>query len=145
MNILFFLTPKQDVHYIYEDFTLRQTLEKMRQRRYAAVPILKRSGEYVGTLTEGDLLWEITDKYGLDMRAAEQTLVREVSRYTVNKPVNVETDMDDLISKALNQNFVPVEDDRGISESVAAQVRHWGFEALCADDFREAMAVRRLN
>lgn len=38
-----------------------------------------------------------------------------------------------------------VEDDRGISESVAAQVRHWGFEALCADDFREAMAVRRLH
>ena len=34
-----------------------------------------------------------------------------------------------------------VEDDRGILESVAAQVRHWGFEALCADDFREAMAV----
>ena len=28
MNLLFFLTPKQDVLYIYEDFTLRQTLEK---------------------------------------------------------------------------------------------------------------------
>lgn len=27
MNLLFFLTPKQDVLYIYEDFTLRQTLE----------------------------------------------------------------------------------------------------------------------
>ena len=26
MNLLFFLTPKQDVLYIYEDFTLRQTL-----------------------------------------------------------------------------------------------------------------------
>ena len=26
---LFFLTPKQDVLYIYEDFTLRQTLEKI--------------------------------------------------------------------------------------------------------------------
>lgn len=27
MNLLFFLTPKQDVLFIYEDFTLRQTLE----------------------------------------------------------------------------------------------------------------------
>lgn len=30
MNLLFFLTPKQDVLYIYEDFTLRQTLENGR-------------------------------------------------------------------------------------------------------------------
>lgn len=33
-----------------------------------------------------------------------------------------------------------VEDDRGISESVAAQVRHWGFEALCANDFRNIIS-----
>ena len=29
MNILFFLTPKCEVAYIYEDETLRQALEKM--------------------------------------------------------------------------------------------------------------------
>ncbi len=34
-----------------------------------------------------------------------------------------------------------VEDDRGISESVAAQVRHWGFEALCANDFRNIISA----
>lgn len=34
-----------------------------------------------------------------------------------------------------------VEDDRGISESVAAQVRHWGFEALCADDSRNIISA----
>ena len=27
MNILFFLSPKQDLMYVYDDFTLRQTLE----------------------------------------------------------------------------------------------------------------------
>ena len=26
MNILFFLSPKQDLMYVYDDFTLRQTL-----------------------------------------------------------------------------------------------------------------------
>ena len=30
MNILFFLSPKQDLMYVYDDFTLRQTLEKWR-------------------------------------------------------------------------------------------------------------------
>ncbi len=123
MNILFFLTPKQDVNYIYEDFTLRQTLEKMRAHRYAAVPILKRSGEYVGTLTEGDLLWGITEKYSLDMRKAEQTMVMDLPRYTVNEPVNVETEMDDLIAKTLNQNFVPVIDDRGVFIGIVTRRR----------------------
>lgn len=50
---LFFLTPKQDVLYIYEDFTLRQTLEKWSNQRYATIPVLKRNGEYVGSITEG--------------------------------------------------------------------------------------------
>ena len=57
MNLLFFLTPKQDVLYIYEDFTLRQTLEKWSNQRYATIPVLKRNGEYVGSITEGDILW----------------------------------------------------------------------------------------
>ena len=59
MNLLFFLTPKQDVLYIYEDFTLRQTLEKWANQRFATIPVLKRNGEYVGTITEGDILWGI--------------------------------------------------------------------------------------
>ena len=29
MNILFFLTPKIDVAYIYDNYSLRQVLEKM--------------------------------------------------------------------------------------------------------------------
>ena len=57
MNILFFLSPKQYLMYVYDDFTLRQTLEKWENNRYASIPVLNRRGEYVGTLTEGDILW----------------------------------------------------------------------------------------
>ena len=49
MNILFFLSPKQDLMYVYDDFTLRQTLEKWENNRYASIPVLNRKGEYVGT------------------------------------------------------------------------------------------------
>ena len=44
VNLLFFLTPKQDVAFIYDDFTLRQTLEKMEYHRYSSVPVLARDG-----------------------------------------------------------------------------------------------------
>lgn len=67
MNLLFFLTPKQDVLFIYEDFTLRQTLEKWSNQRFATIPVLKRNGEYLGTMTEGDILWGIKSIHGLDI------------------------------------------------------------------------------
>ena len=59
MNLLFFMTLKQDVVFVYEDWTVRQALEKMEKYRYSTVPVLARDGRYVGTLTEGDLLWGI--------------------------------------------------------------------------------------
>ncbi|MEL7622101.1 MAG: CBS domain-containing protein [Clostridiales bacterium] len=114
MNILFFLTPKEEVACIYEDFTLRQVLEKMEYHRYTAIPVLKRSGEYAGTLTEGDLLWAIKNKYQLNLKAAEHLPISDLPRYSDNKAVTISTDIDELITKSLEQNFVPVEDDRGM-------------------------------
>ena len=57
MNILFFLIPKSEVAYIFEDETLRQPLEKMEHRKYSCIPILTMDGKYLGTISEGDLLW----------------------------------------------------------------------------------------
>ena len=114
MNLLFFLTPKGKVAYIYDDFTLRQTLEKMEYHRYSAVPILTREGKYVGTITEGDLLWAIKNRYSLNFKEAENTPILEIPRRMDNLPVSADTEIEDLIVKALNQNFVPVTDDRGI-------------------------------
>ena len=73
MNILFFLTPKSEVAYINEDDTLRQALEKMEHHRYSAIPIISRTGRYIGTLTEGDLLWGIKNQYHLDLKGAERS------------------------------------------------------------------------
>ena len=112
MNILFFLTPKSDVAYINEDDTLRQALEKMEYHKYSAVPVISRQGKYVGTITEGDLLWEIKNRFQFSLRDAEQTRIIDIPRHTDNKPVSVTSDMGDLIDKVLNQNFIPVLDDQ---------------------------------
>ena len=114
MNILFFLTPKSEVAYLYDDFTVRQALEKMEYHKYSAIPIINRRGEYIGTITEGDFLWALKDRYSLNMKAAEQLLVRSIPRRMDNRPVSVNANMEDLISKAMGQNFVPVIDDNKI-------------------------------
>ena len=112
-NILFFLTPKAMCAYLYDDYTVRQALEKMEASGYAALPILNRRGEYRGTLTEGDLLWALKNMCYMDMRQAEARRIMEISRRKDNIPVRVTASMHDLIDRASNQNFVPVVDDYG--------------------------------
>jgi CBS domain-containing protein len=50
-NILFFMTPKALCQYVFDDYTVRQALEKMEAVGYAALPILNKRGEYRGTIT----------------------------------------------------------------------------------------------
>lgn len=112
-NILFFLTPKAMCAFVRDDYTVRQALEKMESSGYAALPILSRSGEYKGTLTEGDLLWAIKNMCHMDMRQAQTHRIMEIARRKDNVPVRVTTSMHELIERATNQNFVPVVDDKG--------------------------------
>jgi predicted transcriptional regulator len=113
MNILFFLKPKSETVFIYTDESLRQVIEKMEYHRYSAVPMIdRRSGEYVGTLTEGDILVEIKRRYDLSLKDAEDIPVMEIPRNRDNKPVDADADMEDLFQSVMNQNFVPVTDDK---------------------------------
>lgn len=111
-NILFFLTPKAMCAFVYDDYTIRQALEKMESAGYAALPILSKHGEYRGTLTEGDLLWALKNICYMDMRQAEARRIMEITRRKDNIPVRVNTSMYDLIQRANSQNFVPVVDDK---------------------------------
>ena len=112
MNLLYFLTPKVDVAYLEDDFTLRQALEKMEYHRYSSIPILNQAGEYVGTITEGDLLWAIKRDHNLNLLRAESVPLMSIPRKRDYKCVQVETSMDDLVGAAMTQNFVPVIDSK---------------------------------
>ena len=111
-NILFFLTPKAMCAFLHDDYTMRQALEKMEQAGYAALPILNPQGEYVGTLTEGDLLWAIKNMCSMDMRQTEIQKIMSISLRKDNVPVRVTTSMQELVERASYQNFVPVVDDK---------------------------------
>lgn len=111
MNILFFLKPKSDVAYVHDYCTLRQVLETMEYHRYSCIPMLNREGKYVGTLTEGDLLWFIKEQRDMDLKKAETIFITDFPRRTNYTAVSADADMEDLLQKAMNQNFVPVVDD----------------------------------
>ena len=112
MNILFLLTPKAKCAYLRAEDTVRQALERMESCGYAALPILAKDGSYVGTLTEGDLLWAIKKLQTVNLFDLENYRIMEIAHRKDNQPVSVSNRVEDLISKAVEQNFVPVVDDR---------------------------------
>ena len=112
MNILFFLHPKADLAYIYDYHTVRQALEIMEHYKYSCVPILNKEGKYVGTITEGDLLWGLKKHGILNIREAENVSIMKIERRCDYLPVSINADMEDLVKRAMEQNFVPVEDDQ---------------------------------
>ncbi|BFH71667.1 MAG: CBS domain-containing protein [Paenibacillus dendritiformis] len=112
MNIAFFLTPKHEVVCLTVSATLRQTLEKMEHHRYTAVPILNDDGEFVGTVTEGDLLWHMKNSNGsITFENASRFLLKDIPLNVRHKTVRIDSNMEDLINLAKVQNFVPVVDD----------------------------------
>ncbi|MEA5038228.1 MAG: CBS domain-containing protein [Clostridiaceae bacterium] len=123
MNLLFFLTPKRELAFVYEDFTVGQALQVMERYRYTAIPVLCRSGEYVGTLTEGDLLWGIRNRLGQDMKTAEKEPLAKLPRHTHNQAVFAATNFSEVMARALEQNFVPVCDDRGMFIGIVTRKR----------------------
>ena len=111
MNIAFFLTPKTEVVYEKVTSTMRQVLERMEYHRYTAIPILDEKGKYIGTLTEGDLLWKLKYTPSLGFKDTNKISISEVPRRTKIKAVRIDSNIEDLISASIHQNYIPVVDD----------------------------------
>lgn len=113
MNILRFLTPKVEVEYIDIESTVRQGLEKMKYHGYAAIPVIDSDGKYKGTVTEGDFLWALYNNNSPDLKRLEKTELKSIIRRDY-QPVKASASIDEILSRAYYQNFVPVVDDRGV-------------------------------
>ena len=114
MDISAFLKPKNEVILIYDDQSIHDALETMEKSRYTSIPIISRDGRYVGTLTEGDLLWEIKNTAQFNIKKAEKILVGQMHRLRDYESIHISENIDQLIIKASNENFVPVINDSGL-------------------------------
>ena len=109
---------------------MRQALEKMEYHRYSAVPLIDDEGKYVGTITEGDLLWKIKNTPGLSFENTNKILLTELSLHTINKAGKITDRIDSLIRLAISQNFVPVVDDKDVFIGIVKRSDIIGY---CAD------------
>ncbi|MDO9629780.1 MAG: CBS domain-containing protein [Acholeplasmataceae bacterium] len=111
MNITSFLKPFYDLTLVYNDQTLSDALITMTKHRYTSIPVITRDQKYVGTLTEGDILHFVLQNVEcLNSDNLDKYLVSEVKRHRDYDSVSVTATMPMLLSKASNENFVPVVD-----------------------------------
>lgn len=118
MNIAHFLEPKCNVAYLYDDYSLRQGLEKMKYHGYSAIPVISREGKYLGTVSEGDFLWFLlieneNEVVHIDIRNIENILVCDILNKEKYPSVSVVEPLNKVFEMAMRQNFIPVVDDRG--------------------------------
>ena len=111
MNLLYLLRPKEETKYIVTTDTVRQGLEKMKAHGFTAVPAITPTGEYAGTLSEGDFLWALCDSGSV--KSLEKLKVSDILREKRDRSVMISAGMDELLMLSMEQNFVPVTDDRG--------------------------------
>lgn len=112
-NVVFFLKFKKDVRFFFDTLSLLQALPMMKQHGYTAVPVINAQGEYMGSISEGDLLWFILAN-GDDKDLLEQTCIRDLIRPGFMPAVNISVPFSVLLESSFTQNYVPVVDDRNI-------------------------------
>jgi len=109
MNIISFLKPVYDVTLVYDDQLLDDALAVMTKHRYTSIPVINREQHYIGTLTEGDILHFLI-KNSECMNKLGDYMVSDVKRHRDYESVRSDSLMPTLLSKASNENFVPVVD-----------------------------------
>ena len=112
MNIAKIMIPKALTVFLNEKQTVRQGWEIMTRNGYTAIPVLDAEQHYIGTVSEGDFLRHILDTGSLDKTDMENHRVRELVRRDFCLPISIDADEREVVSAALNQNFVPIVDSR---------------------------------
>lgn len=140
MNIAFLIKPKCETAFLYAQDSVRQGLEKMHYHRYTAIPVIREDGVYCGTITEGDFLWYILGRTESAHAEAPHCEIHTMERYTVQEllrpefhpPVRIDATMEDLLTRVMEQNFVPVVDARDVFVGIVTRrdvIRYFASQA----------------
>ena len=114
MNIFTILTPKSQTEFIEYDSTIRQALETFDFHKFTVVPLIDDEGKYVSTLSEGDILRYIKNEANFNIEIAESVKINTIEKYRSYEAITIDSTMDEVLKLAMNQNFVPIIDDRGM-------------------------------
>lgn len=112
-TIFDFLTPKSQTVYLERSATIRQTLEKLDVHKFSVLTLIDESGTFISTISEGDILRYIKNNCNFDIKLAERKRIDMIEKYRPYYALSISTPLEDVIKLSLDQNFIPIIDDRG--------------------------------
>jgi len=112
MNALRLMLSKDKVAYLYADCPLEEAMTLFTESGYSAVPVIENDGTYIGTVGDKDFL-KCYSHSELKERIHNLTLSDIIIKDWI-LPINVYTNVDDVLLLSMNQNFLPVVDDDGV-------------------------------
>ena len=114
MNIFPYITPKNNIYYIVDNLSVRQAIEKFDFYKFSVVPVIDENGKYINSISEGDLLCFIKNNNPISLKDLEKIPLFEVPRYRTYECLSISSTFDEILNLSLNQNFIPIIDDRGM-------------------------------
>lgn len=114
MNLFDVFTPKAETYYLTADMSLRQALEKFDYHKFSVVPVISEDGKYLTTLSQGDVLRYIKEQQHFDLNELQTVKITEIERYRSYEACKHTIEMQDMLKLGLQQNFIPIVDDRGM-------------------------------
>ncbi|MGV8906320.1 MAG: CBS domain-containing protein [Acetobacterium sp.] len=113
-NHLFYLLPKSDTVFLTNTDSFRQAYNLFILTNYAALPVINKKGQYIGTICEGDLLRVLS----LSLNHPEINLdtfeIKNVEFKTKVQVAHINESFEHLVDLAVSQNFIPIVDDLGV-------------------------------
>lgn len=116
MNAFKLMIDKSKVKFLYDSTKLEDGLREFQEGGFSAVPVIRKNGEYMGTVCDKDFLKlysEGSQKNGKKQRVKNIT-IGQIVRPEWNPAVNISKDINDVLLLSMRQNFVPVVDDMNI-------------------------------
>lgn len=113
-NVFFFLKNKGEVKFLYDNLSISDGLKLMNEHGFTAMPVINKDGIYKGNLSEGDFLWYLLSHPEITPDMLETTKVKELIRKDYMPAAQIDVDLKTLIERSMEQNYVPIVDDRNI-------------------------------
>lgn len=114
MNVLLSLMPKNQMSYLYSEMTVRQAVEKFKEKHFSMLPVIEpETGIYVRSIRANDLLDYIVNER-LSFAELEERPLKEVKSSWDIKAVSANAQVASLLDVLMQQNYAPVVDSRGI-------------------------------
>jgi len=110
MNIISLLKPKSKVFYLKMEYYLDKAIEVLEKSKYTTLPVINEEGVYVGTVSDGDILWYI-NRHGMD--GLDKVHVEDIVNVHRNPAVHDFDDSNTIVKNIMDQNFLCMVDDRG--------------------------------